>query len=123
MTVCYISIDIEGKSKEIDKFFVDFKRTIRPKMQRFEFPFSYERNENKLYLNFENSNRDCPYLIEFLRNHSKTNKFIKIECWINESQKEFFYLFKIRNGNSEFIDRTKAAHEVFYEKKQIEGIP
>ena len=123
MATCSISIYVEGRNKEIDKFFVDFKRKIRPKKERFEFPFEYSRDNNSLSLYFDNTDRDCPYLVSDLEYISIDNKFIEIKCWTSDKHSDNFrYLFTIKNGSVEFSDRTKEWHELKYGKKQIEGI-
>ena len=122
MATCSISIEVEGRNKEIDKFFVDFKRTIRPKKERFEFPFEYTRDNNSLYLSFDNTDRDCPYLVSTLKEISSYNKFIKIICNTTEKQHNFRYHFTIKNDIVEFSDRTKEYQELWNGKGQIGGI-
>ena len=123
MAKCSISIEVEGRNKEIDKFYSDFKRKIRPKKERFEFPFEYERNNEFLYLHFDNESRDCENLVSDLEQISSYNKFIVIKCWTTETHsKNFSYLFAIKNGSVELTDRTKEWQELRYGKKQIEGI-
>ena len=123
MATCSIWIEVEGRNKEIDKFFVDFKRTIRPKKERFEFPFEYTRDNNSLYLSFDNTDRDCPYLVSTLKEISSYNKFLVIKCTTSDKHSHNFrYLFTIKNDSVEFSDRTKEWQELRYGKKQIEGI-